>query len=113
MSGGIPATGFMALSAAKRWGIIAAVIVILGFLFWLWLDAYGDRRYEEGVAATDWKWEKASEKLEQEAAASATRADDGAVVRLEQHVAQVKAEQEQLDEAERTGSSPLDVLFGG
>lgn len=91
------------------YGAVIALIVGLG---WWWLDSYGDRRYAEGVKAESDRWIEASEKLEQQAEASATKADDAAVERLTEHVAEQAKEQEQIDEAVDEGSSPLDVLFG-
>lgn len=108
--------GFAALNLTQkltRVGIIFGIILAIGGLFYWWLDSYGDRRYDEGVQATDQKWEEARERLKKQAEASATRADDLALNRLNDHVNDVAAEQEALDEAERTGSSPIDVLFGG
>ena len=75
--------------------------------------AYGNSRYNAGVTDTDAKWEEASDRLKAQAAESATRADDAAAVRLEEFKQQVEDEEKALEEAERTGSSPLDVLFGG
>jgi hypothetical protein len=91
---------------------LAILFALLALAMWRWLDSYGDRRFDEGVAATDAKWQAESEKLRVQAAQSATRADDAAVNRLVEHVEQVAAEQEQVNEAIRNGSSPFDVLFG-
>lgn len=88
-------------------------IVIIGGLIWWRVDAYGDRRFDAGVALERGKWEAAEEKLKQEASASATRADDAAAKRLEVHKEQVDAERQSFDQAVRDGTSPLDVLFGG
>jgi hypothetical protein len=97
----------------NKWvlGGIGAALLLL--LFWLWLDSYGDRRYTEGVSATDAKWEEASQRMRDEAANSATRADDAAANRLATHLNQVAEERNQIDAAAQNGSSPLDVLFGG
>lgn len=106
----------MGLGLGKRAAQVVAFVVIplliLG-AFYLMLDAYGDSRYDAGEADTRAEYKAASERLKQEAAASASRADDAAALRLEGHMEQVQEEQERLDEAQRTGSSPLDVLFGG
>lgn len=97
----------------NKWalGCIGAALLIL--LFYLWLDAYGDRRYKEGVTATDARWHEASERLKADAANSATQADDAAANRVAQFENQVAEERNRLHEAEQNGSSPLDVLFGG
>lgn len=91
---------------------VAVPLLVLALLYWA-LDSYGDRRYRDGVETTDAKWEEAGRRLKAQAARSATKADDAAAVRLDRFEAQVAKEQEKLDEAERNGTSPLDVLFGG
>jgi hypothetical protein len=77
----------------------------------MWLNAYGDRRYDEGVANEKAAWVEASEKLKLEAEASATKADDAAVKRLEEYTAESAVEKEKVNEAIADGSSPIDVLF--
>lgn len=98
------------------WLKIAGPIVILALLI-VGVMAWGNSKYgageKAGIEATDAKWEAASAKLRKEAAASATRADDAAVIRLEKHVEQAKEDQEKVDAAVKEGSSPLDALFGG
>lgn len=96
-----------------RWGWYAIGGVLLALAIYLAVNAFGNSRYDEGVAATDAKWEEASARLKAQAEQSATRADDAAAVRLEEFETQVEDERKALDEAQRTGSSPLDVLFGG
>jgi hypothetical protein len=95
--------------------IVGPIVILLLIVAGVML--YGSSKYRagkaDGVAETDAKWQAASEQLRKDAAASATRADDAAVVRLEEHVEQAKEDQEKLDEATRTGTSPLDALFGG
>lgn len=68
---------------------------------------------EEGVAETHAIYKAASDKLEAEAKASATRADDVAVERLEEHVADAQEDAAAVEKAKEEGSSPLDALFGG
>ncbi len=86
-------------------------LVVLAFV--LALNAYGDARYDAGVSETDAKWEEAGRRLEKQATVSAGKADAASVVRVEEFNDRVAAEKDRLDEAEREGSSPLDVLFGG
>ncbi len=88
------------------YGLIA--LAVIGALWWLRADAYSD-----GVAATDAKWEEAGRRLEKQVRDAAGKADAASVKRVEQNNARVAQEKEKLDEAEATGSSPLDVLFGG
>jgi len=104
-------TGPYAMLAKFGTGLL--IFAVLAFGVWRWLDSYGDRRYKEGVAATDMKWEKASAALKAQAAQSAGKADDAAANRLTEHLAQATKEQEKVDDAIANGSSPLDVLFGG
>ena len=97
----------------NKWVLGGIGAALLALLFYLWLDAYGDRRYNEGVTATDARWHEASERLKAEAANSATHADDNAANRLVEYEQQASDERNRLNEAEQNGSSPLDVLFGG
>lgn len=106
----------MGLGLGKRVAQLVAYValpLLIAFLLWRALDSYGDGRYQAGVDETDAKWEEAGRRLREQAARSASRADDAAASRLETHVQQVEEEKERLDEAQRTGGSPLDVLFGG
>lgn len=100
-------------------GTLAKLLVYVGLpllvalgIYW-WITAFGDRRFEEGVTATDQKWTDAGNHLEANAANSATRADDAAANRLEEYANQVEDEQKGIENAQRNGSSPFDVLFGG
>lgn len=97
---------------AKILGPIAALAILLGsFMAW---SAHKYRvGYNAGVSATDKKWEDAAALLKKDAAQSATKADDAAVKRLEEHVAQANEDQAKVDAAVRNGSSPLDAIFGG
>lgn len=102
---------FMVPLWLKIFGPIALLAVLVGGV-----KIYGASQYRSGHKAGEAKveaaWQKASAELKKDAAASATRADDKAITRLEDHVEQVKEDQEKIDEAKRTGSSPLDALFG-
>lgn len=98
--------------AAQAIAYVALPLLLLG-AFYLALDAYGDSRYYAGVTETDAKWEAAGRKLEAQAAASASAADTGSLVRVTDFNAKVAEEKEKLDAAATDGSSPLDVLFGG
>lgn len=105
---------------APRLGAIPAKLIayvgiplLIAALLWWRLDAWGDRRFDAGVAATEEKHQRAVDQLKAEAALSATRADDLAAKRLEEFEEQSAADKEALDEAKRTGSSPIDALFGG
>lgn len=93
------------------WFLIGGALLALGL--YLAITAYGNSRYREGVSDTDAKWAEASAKLKADAAKSATRADDAAVKRLEEHVAQASEDAAAVEKAKAEGSSPLDALFGG
>lgn len=86
-------------------GLGAVALLIAG----VWL--YGHLQYKAGVRDTDQRWIAAGEKLKKEAAASASAADTKAAVATAEHVAQVRHEKEEIDEALARGDSPLDVLF--
>jgi hypothetical protein len=94
----------------RVWIALAIGVAIL--LFWIALDQYGDRRYAQGEADTDAKWEQASDKLIEKAQATGKQADKAAAARTADHAARVAEEKEKLDEANATGGSPIDVLFG-
>lgn len=96
---------------AKILGPIAALAIIIGGL-----AAWGSHKYHsgygDGVQATDQKWVAAGEQLKKDAAKSANKADDAAANRVENFVRDQAKEQEKIDEAQRKGGSPFDVLFG-
>lgn len=92
-------------------GIGVGALVLVGLLWWA-IASYGARQYQAGVDATDAKWEEASRRLQEQAAQSATRADDNAAKRLEEFQTQVQEEQEAIDAATQNGSSVFDVMFG-
>ena len=98
--------------AAQIIGYVVIPALIILIVWWAVVD-YGNRRYRAGVTDTDAKWQEASRRLQQQAQQSATRADDAAAVRLEEHERSVAEERRELDEAARNNRSPLDVLFGG
>lgn len=109
-------TGLMALNLSSKWvkyGAVVLGVVLFCLFIWWRVDAYGDKRFDAGVLNERSKWEAAEEKLRQEAAASATRADDAAAKRLEVHKEKIDADRQAVDQAVRDGSSPLDALFGG
>lgn len=91
--------------------IVLFLAIVAGVMAW------GNSKYNAGYKAgeteTDDKWQAASDKMKERAAETATKADDAAVARLEEHVAQAEEDKERVDEATRNGTSPLDALFGG
>jgi hypothetical protein len=92
--------------------LIGIGVVALLLAIWAALHFYGQHRYDEGVQATDQKWQDATDKLKADAAKSATKADDAAANRLQTYVEQQTSDQEAVNEAQRNGTSPLDALFG-
>ena len=105
--------GLIGLLAPRLGATLAKVVVygglVLLVLLGLWY--YGHTRYERGVRDTDAKWVEAGRVLQQRARESATRANDAAAARAAQHDRRVAQERERIDEAQRNGSSPFDVLF--
>lgn len=93
-------------------GPLVALALLIGGVA-LWGKSKYNAGHDAGVVETDAKWQAASDKLKEEAKASATKADDKAVARLEERVAQAEEDQEKVDAAEKAGTSPLDALFGG
>lgn len=93
---------------------LAKIAAGIGFVLLLvvGLILFGHARYDAGVEATDAKWYAASDKLQAQAAKSATAAGTASAARQIEYQAKLENEKERLDEAEREGSSPFDVLFG-
>lgn len=93
-------------------GPLALFAVVIGGIM-----AWGNGKYRagksDGIEEADAKWQAASDKLKAQAEASATKADDAAVKRLEEHVAQANEDAAAVEKAKAEGSSPLDALFGG
>jgi len=90
---------------------IGGALAIVGALITAVL-LWGNSRENDGVEKTDRKWEEAGELLEKQAAESAKKADDESAERVAEHQDKLKKEKELLDEADRDGSSPFDVIFG-
>lgn len=108
----IPLAGaWEAIKPFRGWifGGLALIALLLGL--WLALDAYGDRRYDQGREDNDRAWRAAEAKLRQEEKASAAGADKAAATREAEHAAAVASEKGRIDDAIREGYSPLDVLF--
>lgn len=92
------------------WAVLGGLLAFLAL--YLIIDAYGDRRFRDGVEQTDAKWKKASDILIAKAQAGATEADRKAAARAADHAAKVEEERKRLGQAEAEGTSPLDILFG-
>lgn len=111
--------GFLVSLLAPRLGagfakLIAYVVVpllIIGIIWWR-VDAWGDRRFDQGKEFADTQWEEAGRKARAEAAESASRADDLAVRRVEEFKAQSEGDRKAVEDAKASGSSPIDALFG-
>lgn len=101
MAGGIP-----------RWAWIGLGAVVLIAAFYFALDAYGDSRYREGKANEKAAWEQAEAEFLKKAGEAEKKADKQAAAREADHIAAVAEERKKIDQAERDGSSPFDVLFG-
>jgi len=95
-----------------RWAWIGIGGLLAILAFYAALSAYGNARYKAGVKETDAKWQAASDKLIQQAAASGKKADIAKATRDADFAARQETEKEKLDHAQQTGASPLDVLFG-
>lgn len=98
------------------WLKIVGPLVALGLII-AGISAWGSSKYraghKAGVTETDAAYKTASDKFKADAAASASKADDKAVARLEEYQEQAKEDQAAVDAAIKEGSSPLDALFGG
>jgi predicted lipid-binding transport protein (Tim44 family) len=103
--------GFGLSSRIAKLIAYVAVPLLIALVIWLALDAYGDSRYREGKKDEAAAWQEASDKLKAKAAATATKADDAAAKRAEEHVAKVEKEKEAVAAALEEGRSPFDALF--
>lgn len=109
-------TGFAALNMTQkltRIGIGVAIVLALVGLVLLYGHSQYQRGHDKGVADVDAQWAAADAKLKAEAAQSATRADDAAAERVEQHRIQAEDDRKAVEDAKAKGDSPLDALFGG
>ena len=93
-------------------GYVGIPLLTLVAIWWA-ITVYGNSRYDAGVTDTDASWQEASNVLIDQAAAASNAADASAEDRATDYAANLTAEKEKIDEAQREGSSPLDVLFGG
>lgn len=78
-----------------------------------WSHHQYNKGHKAGVEEVDAQWAAADKKLRDEAAKSATRADDAAAKRAEEFKAQAEGDRKAVEDAQANGASPLDVLFGG
>jgi sRNA-binding protein len=104
--------GFAIPLWAKIVGPIVALALIIGALAG-WSHHQYNKGHKDGVAEVDAQWAEADRKLKEQAAQSATRADDAAAARVEEHRQQAEDERKAVQDAEANNSSPIDVLFGG
>lgn len=95
-----------------RWGWYALGAILLVLALYIALDRYGDARFREGEAHADAQWQKASDKLIEDAARSATKADQKAAGRAADFAAKQESEKQRIDAAVEHGTSPLDEIFG-
>lgn len=103
--------GFIIPMWLKILGPIVAIVLLVAGIG-IWGNSKYNAGHEDGVEETDAKWQAASDKLKADAAKSATKADDRAVIRLQEHVEDAEETQEAIDAANENGTSPLDALFG-
>lgn len=96
--------------ASKLIAFIGIPVLIIA-LFYMALTFYGNSRYNAGKEASDQAWKDASAKLEYDALAAGTKADEAAALRTQDYNDKLLEEKEKIDEAISTGNSPLDVLF--
>lgn len=95
---------------AKIVGPIVALALLLGG-FALWSHHQYSKGYKAGGDYVDAQWQAADEKLRQQSAQSATRADDAAAKRAEEFHQQADSDRKAVEDAQANGTSPLDALF--
>jgi membrane protein involved in colicin uptake len=102
--------------AIPFWLKIVGPLVALAILFGAvagWSHHQYSKGHEAGVTETDAQWAAADKKLHDQAALSATHADDAAAKRSEEFRQQAADDRKAVQDAEAKGESPLDSLFGG
>lgn len=113
MSGiGVGLAGLTIAQKLTRIGIVVAIFAALIGGVLLWGNSKYRAGHDDGVTQTEAKYEAAKQKLREEAEASASKADDKALERLEQHEAQVENDRKAVEDANANGTSPLDAIFG-
>jgi len=90
-------------------GLLALAIVVSLLAL---IDRYGDARYDAGAADQNEAWRVAAEHLKRQSEQAAGVADRTADQRAAAYGEKAEALKERIDNAERAGLSPLDVLFG-
>lgn len=114
MSGiGIGLAGLSQAQKLTRIGLALLLVVVFVLLIAWMISKYGDGREQDGVDKERAAWVEAGEKLKEEAAKSATKADDKAVARLEDYKEQIDEDRKAVEAAVENGTSPLDSLFSG
>jgi hypothetical protein len=93
-------------------GPLVAVAILFGGVA-AWSHHQYSKGHKAGVEEVDAQWAAADKKLRDQAAQSATRADDAAAKRTEEFRVQADDDRKAVEDAKAKGSSPLDSLFGG
>lgn len=109
-------TGFAALGIGKKIGIAVGALIALALIVLLIIravDAHDRRMVQQGRDQVDAEWAKANDQLKQQAAQSATRADDKAAAKIEESRAEAAEDRKAVEDAQANGDSPLSALFGG
>lgn len=97
---------------AKIVGPLLALAILCGGIA-AWSHHQYSKGEKAGEAKVDAQWAAADKKLRDDAAKSATRADDAAAERVEEHRQQAEDDRKAVEDAESNGTSPLDAIFGG
>lgn len=108
--------GLAGLSMAKKLGIaLGMVIVVIGLIALIihGVNVHDQRLIQTGRDQVDAEWAAANEKLRQQAANSATKADDNAAAKTEEARQQAAEDRKAVDDAVANNTSALDALFGG
>lgn len=109
-------TGFAALSMGKKVGIaVGTVIVILVLVVAIirGVNAHDRALVQQGRDQVDAEWAAETQKLKDQAQASATKADDKAAAKLEEARQQAAEDRKAVEDAAANNTSALDALFGG
>lgn len=105
------AAAWEAIKPFRGWILGGIGLILLLLALWAALNAYGDRRYDQGREDNERAWRAAEAKLHAQEKAASAGADQSAAKREAEHAASVAEEKGKIDDAIREGYSPLDVLF--
>lgn len=97
---------------ASKIGLMVGGALLILAAFYMSLHAYGSARYKAGRADADAAWQKASDKAIAKAQNEGGKAAAKAASQQADFAAKQDDERKRIENAQNSGASPFDVLFG-